>query len=216
MSNQPTPPYGVPPQSRSNAYNPITWEDVQPPDNDPFFRSLDNPAGRIVVGALFVMIFLLSSRPEVATPLVLLVLLACLFYRMTARQRAIAAAPLTFSAVRLAAEFAGPLGIWRYATPMAPGALGRAFEASPAWVPLFLAVHLFFSPTRLSKSHRVVFWYSVTLLLSGLLPGNGYTYICAILFYTLFFAMVITLTIDLSENSYAPRPMPQSPQPARA
>jgi hypothetical protein len=35
------------------------------------------------------------------------------------------------------------------------------------------------------------------LVLSGLLPGDAYLYICSMLFYTLFIAIVITLILDL-------------------
>lgn len=215
MSNQPTPPYDVPPQSKSNAYNPITLEDVQPPEPDSFFQGLENLSSRIVAVVLFGGIFFTANRSAVATPVALLILLACLLYRMTPRERAITAAPLTFSAVRLAQQFTEPLGIWRYTTPLSPQGPAPFLESGSTWLPLFLAVYLFFTPTRYSKSYRVAFWYSISLLLSGLLPGAGYLVVCSMLFYTLFFAIVISLAMDLSENSHAPRPMAQPPQLAR-
>ena len=214
MTNSTTPPRGAPEQSNRGAYNPITLEDVQPAEPDPFFRGLENPSSRMVVGALFVVIFFLANHSSVATPVVLLILLACLLYRMTRRERAITTLPLAFSTVRLATEFAGPLGIWKYATALAPETVSPSLEAGTAWVPLFLAAYLFFTPSQQSKCYRVVFWYSVLLLLSGLLPGAGYAAVCAMLFYTLFFALLVTFIVDLNPGLNAARPLAAAPQPA--
>lgn len=216
MTNHNTPPSGVPEQSHRNAYNPITLQDVRPAQPDPFFRGLDNPSSKIVAGVLFVLIFFLANQSPVATPVVLLILLACLLYRMTPRERAITAAPLTFSAVRLATQLAGPLGIWRYVSSLPAATAGPRFDAAAAWVPVFLAACLFFLPTQRSNTYKVVFWYSLVLLLSGLLPGAGYLVVCAMLFYTLFLALVVTLVIDLNPNLNAARPLAPAPQPARA
>ena len=200
-------------QPKNTAYNPVTLEDVQTPKPDPFFDGLDQPASRILVGILFVLIYLLSSYSEVATPLTLLVLLACLLHRMTARERAVSAAALTFSSVRLAVQFAGPMGIWRHATPMAPVMPGDGVLFSPSWIPLFLATCLFFAPAGQSKTYRVVFWYSTVLLLSGLLPGLGYTVVCAVIHFTLFFAILTGLVLDLTSNLQLARPLTQPSNP---
>jgi hypothetical protein len=56
----------------------------------------------------------------------------------------------------------------------------------------------------------------LAVLLSGLLPGEGYAVVCAMLYYTLFFVILVTLVTDLSPNSNAPRPLAAPPEPVRA
>jgi hypothetical protein len=205
-----------PEQAKHNGYNPITLEDVQPNPPDPFFANLDTPGSRIVGAALFLFIFSMSKNTPVAAPLLMLVLLACLLLRMNPRERALTAVPLTFSAVRLGSEFAGPVGIWQHGMPVAPSPLARQFDAGTVWLPLFLAAYLFFTSTIDTHTGRVVFWVSLAVLLSGLLPGEGYLVIFAMLYYTLFFVILVSIILDLSARADTARPLGPRSQPVRA
>ena len=207
MTNQ------TPEQPKRNGYNPITLGDVQPNSPDPFFASLDTPGSRIVGAALFLLLFTMSTNTTVAAPLMLLVLLACLLFRMGPRERGLTAVPLTFSAVRLGFHMAGPLGIWSYAIGGTGSSPALRWDVGATWLPLFLAAYLFFTSTIESNTGRVVFWYSVATLLSGLIPGSGYVVIFAMLYYSLFFAILVSIIMDLSAYASAARPlsMPQEP-----
>lgn len=201
----------APDRHNRSGYNPITLGDVQPDPPDPFFANVDSPTSRIVGAALFLFIPAMCGNLAVAGPLVMLVLLACLLFRMSPRERAVTAVPLTFSAVRLGTQMAGPLGIWRYA--MSPASLSVASQMGTGivWLPLFLAAYLFFTSGIESHTGRVVFWYSLTVLLSGLLPGEGYAVVCAILYYTLFFVMLVTIVTDLQPRANIARPLTPAP-----
>jgi len=203
-------------QQKRNGYHPITLHDVQPDPPDPFFANLDSPASRSIAAVVFLFIFSLSGNSTVAAPLVMLVLLACLLFRMNPQQRALTAVPLTFSAVRLATHLAGPLGIWRCTMPSSPAAGIAHWDMGVVWLPLFLATYLFFTSTIDTNTSRVVFWYALAVLLSGLLPGEGYTVVCAMLYYTLFFVILVTIVTDLSPKPNAARPWATPPEPARA
>lgn len=216
MMNHTTPPQGTPESRTRSAYNPITIEDIQGSAADPFFEGLDKPPARFVGGILFVLLFFLTNHSPSATPLILLILAACMLFRMSKRERAIIAAPLMFSAVRLATQIAEPLAVWGRLPRPAVGMGVAPIDVTTAWVPLFLAACLFFTAPQRSKTGRVVFWYSLLILLSGLLPREGYTAVWTTLFYTLFLAMVVALIIDLNPNSNAARPLTPAPQATSA
>ncbi|HTP68846.1 MAG TPA: hypothetical protein VMJ35_08090 [Dongiaceae bacterium] len=205
----------TPEQPKRNGYNPITLENVQGRQPDPFFQNLDTPSSRTAGAVLFLFIYSMSGNRAVAAPLITLILLACLLLRMTPRQRSLTAAPLTFSAVRLAWQFAGPLGIWQYAMPAVRLTAIPQWQTGSVWLPLFLSTYLFFTSSVESYTGRMVFWYSIAVLLSGLLPGEGYAVVCAMLYCTLFFVVLVTILIDLNGRPDA-RPVAMPPQPAGA
>ena len=209
-SHTPDPP-------KRNGYSPITLGDVQPNPPDPFFANLDTPGARLVGAALFLLLFAMSTNGAVAAPLMMVVLLACLLFRMDSRQRALTAVPLTFSTVRLGAQLAGPLGVWRYAVASGPVQASQLqFDSATTWLPLFLAAYLFFTSAIDSHTARVVFWYSLAILLSGLIPGPGDVAVFAMRDYTLFLVILITIAIDLSDRSTTARPLVMETQTARA
>jgi hypothetical protein len=179
-------------------YNPITAEDVRTGYESPLFAGLETSSARALGGILFFVIFVVSRDVLPVSAIVLVVLLACLLYRMDKRERQIAAIPLTFSAVRLGFQISEQLSLWRPRGGTADAlAASRAFESGIHWLPLFFCAYLFYSPWKQSHSSRLIFWYAMILVLSGLLPGDGYLYICSMLFYTLFVALLITLILDL-------------------
>src|SRR5262249_26260068 len=88
---------------------------------------------------------------------------------------------------------------------LAPAARNNpAFLESLNWVPLLFAAYLFFAPWKHSHTSRVVFWYSVALLLCGLIPGDGYLYIAALLFFYLCMAIGFALVRDCEPQKAAP------------
>jgi hypothetical protein len=204
-----------PEQPKRHGYNPITLGDVQPEKADPFFAGLETPVARALIAGLFLVVFGLSTHSVIASPFMMLILLACLLFRMTPRERAIAAAPLTFSTIRLASQIAGPFGLWCFPLSRPPAPLGAGFETGSTFVPLFLAACLFFTTAPESNTSRVAFWYSIAILLSGLLPGEGYTVICAVLYYTLFFVILVTIVTDINPRSVT-RPLGPAPSPVNA
>jgi hypothetical protein len=181
-----------------NTYDPITVEDVQNAYGSPLFAGLETSSARTLGGILFFVIFAVSRNVLAVSAILLVVLLACLLYRMDKRERQIAAIPLAFSAIRLGFRISEHLSLWQPLSGNAEAlAASHAFDSGINWLPLFSSAYLFYSPWKQSYTSRTVFWYSMILLLSGLLPGDGYLYTCWMLSYTLFVALVITLILDL-------------------
>jgi hypothetical protein len=181
-----------------DAYSPITAEDVSNAYRSPLFAGLETSSARTLGGVLFLVIFVLSRNLLQISALLLVVLLGSVLYRMDTRERQIVAIPLTFSAIRLAFQMSEHLALWRPGPTADIVAVSHAFDSGVHWLPLFFSAYLFYSPWRHSYTSRLVFWYSIMLLLSGLLPGDeAYLYLCSLLFYTLFVAIVITLILDL-------------------
>ena len=198
-------------ESPRNAYNPITLEDLQSRAASPLFEGLENTSSRTLAGVLFAVLLVLGRGYLQLSGLLLLMLLVCLLYRMDNRERQIAGIPLAFSAIRIALGFTMQFPEGLQQSPLSPGSGNPAFEAGLYWMPLLFSAYLFYSPWKSSHTSRVIFWYSLSLLLSGLLPGDGYLYVAAVLFYTLFIAVGIALIIDLSPEKFAERPQPFPP-----
>jgi hypothetical protein len=206
-------------ESPPSAYNPITLEDLRSRAESPLFEGLENTSSRTLAGVLFAAIFVLGRGYLQFSGLLLIILLVCLLYRMDNRERQIAGIPLAFSAIRIALGFTlqFPDRLQQSSNSLASGI--PAFEAALYWMPLLFSAYLFYSPWKSSHTSRVIFWYSLALLLSGLLPGDGYLYVAAMLFYTLFVVVGIALIIDFSPEKFAERPRPfppaQPPLPAQ-
>jgi hypothetical protein len=207
MSNEPlrhsAPANSSKPDARS-AYNPVTLQDVQAKPESPLFEGLESTSSRTVAGLLFAVIFLVSRELLELSGLLVILLLVCVLYRMDARERQIAAIPLVFATTRIGIC----LSMQFHRGSVSPASLGSNNEGllgSLHWMPLLFAAYLFYSPWKTSSTSRVVFWYSISLLLSGLLPGDGYLYIAGMLFYSLFIAIGIALIIDFSSDGFAER-----------
>lgn len=65
------------------------------------------------------------------------------------------------------------------------------------WILAFLSACLFFMPRTESATVKIVVLESFLVVLSSLLPGEGFLMIFAIFNYTLFFAMAVGLFADL-------------------
>jgi len=195
--------------SRST-YQPVTREDVQPQAESALFEGLESTSSRTFAGLLFAAIFVLSEGLVQLSGLLYLVLLVCLLYRMDSRERRIAAVPLAFAATRLSLSFT-MLFSGGWVSPIRPASNNPALVSGFHWMPLLFAVYLFYSPWKSSHTSRVIFWYSMALLLSGLVPGDGYIYITALLFYTLFIGLTIAILMDFAPEKFESRARPLPP-----
>lgn len=196
---QPTDPRaGSSSQTDRNVYNPIRIanpEDHQQPD---WFANLETPHARMLVALLFALIFGIAwQRPEFST-LTIVVVVGCLLYRLEPWQRKLATVPLLLAGIRfyllLPAYSAEVIGL----NPVRgrPSSIpGR--ELGIPWILVFLSVCLFFMPRKESATLKIVVVESIAVVLSSLLPGEGFLTILAIFNYTLFFAVAVGLFVDL-------------------
>jgi len=202
------------------SYNPITLDEVQKPGGSPvetFAGPLDTKEARSFGAILFVVIFVFSQRSLPVAPILIVLMLAGLLFRMNKRQQLIAGAPLTFAAVRLAMQLVERFAWWEPAS-YSTQTLEHASDLGIPWMPLFFAVCLFYMPVKGTYTSKVVVWDSVLLLLSGLLPGQGYAVIFVLVLYTLFLAIAIALVCDLGGYlaKDAQPAAPPAPQPQQA
>ena len=147
---------------------------------------------------------------EMSVTMPRLMLLACLLFRLQGRAREIAGVPLTLAAIKLAYQM----------TPDAttlPGTqvlLTEQFKAAMTglpWVPMFLAICIFYLPQTATVTGTIVRAGAFALLISGLIPGDGYIVVLAMIQYTLFLGVLIGLIADHPWNGAAqdaPRAMP--------
>lgn len=197
-SGQPTDPRaGGSAQTRRGVYNPIRIQN--PEDQQPdWFENLETPYARMFVALLFALIFGIAWRRPEFSPVTIIVVVGCLLYRLEAWQRRLATVPLLLAAIRFylllpaySAAVVGPNPI-RGNPSYIPGR-----ESGIPWIPAFLSVCLFFMPRTESATVKIVVLESFAVVLSSLLPGEGFLAIFAIFNYTLFFALVVGLFADL-------------------
>jgi hypothetical protein len=195
-SNQPKP------TPQQTGYNPITLDDVRQPvqsSRQDYFGELRDPLARCVAAPLLFFIFVFGSRELLVAPLMLLVLLGCLFVRLDHHPRQIAAVPLTLAAIKLSFQMASLLN-----TSASGDSSLRGLSTEPGyvWLPMFFSICLVFIPRRDSVTFKIILAGSCVLLASGLLPGQGFVAVFYLLNTTLFLAMVVGIFIDL--KSYVP------------
>jgi hypothetical protein len=70
---------------------------------------------------------------------------------------------------------------------------------------MFFSICLVFIPRRDSVTFKIILAGSCVLLLSGLLPGQGFVVVFYLLDTTLFLAMIVGIFIDW--KSYGPAPV---------
>jgi len=197
------PERSVPNQPRRDVphggYNPITLDDLQKPSEsgiEALVGPLDTTVARSSAAIFFVLMFVFSHRVLELSPVIILVLLGGLLYRMNKRERLIAGAPLTFAALRLAMLLTERFSPWDTSSYSTPG-IFHGDDIGIPWMPLFLSVCLFYMPVKDTYTSKLIFWYSVVLLLSGLVPVDGFSVIFAGALYTLFTGIAIALAFDL-------------------
>jgi hypothetical protein len=205
----------VPNQARRDvprgAYNPITLDDLQKPSEsglEALIGPLETNVARSCAAIFFVLMFVFSHRVLALAPLIIVVLLGGLLYRMHKRERLIAGAPLTFAAARLAMLLTERFSPWDTSAYATPG-IFHSNDIGVPWMPLFLSVCLFYMPVKDTYTSKLIFWDSVVLLLSGLLPVDGFWVVFSVVLYTLFAGMAIALAFDLGA---VPKWLPPDPR----
>jgi hypothetical protein len=196
---QPTDPRaGSSSQPGRSAYNPIRIENPGNHQQPDWFESLETPHAQMLVALLFALIFGIAWRRPEFSPLTIVVVVGCLLYRLEPWQRKLATVPLLLAGIRFylllpaySAEVIGPNPIRGNPSSIPGGELGIP------WILAFLSVCLFFMPRKESATLKIVVVESIAVVLSSLLPGEGFLTILAIFNYTLFFAVTIGLFVDL-------------------
>ena len=187
-----------PPADPRAAYKPITLADLQQKE-EVFFKDLDTPFAKGAAAMLFAAIYFLGRNSYFMSPLLIVILLACVLYRMDPRERAIAGIPVTIAAIRLGMGLADDFTLNRVSTH--PNLL-QMQAPGVTWVPLFLGACLFYSPWKFSRTSRAVFWQSLVYLMAGLLPTAGLFVVSTIITFGLFFVITVTLILDLSSSAF--------------
>lgn len=149
-----------------------------------------SPQVQFYAGAGFALVYaLMQYLPELAA-IPVLVLLPCVLYRAEERARKIATAPLTLSTLMLTQKlFSAAVHGNRF--------IGVSFDTNPSWPVLFIAVCLFYMPEGASWSRKLLLSLSVVVLLSGLLPGNGFAIVFSGVEYLGFLAIAGGVCLDL-------------------
>jgi hypothetical protein len=158
-------------------------------------------------GAGFALIYALAQYDSSLSALSVLALLPCILRRLDERQRKIGQAPLAVAGLMLTHKmFTGRT------LEIAPG-LG---PLAASWLPLFLAIALFYMPEEVSHTRKMLLGLGVLLLSSGLLPGSGFAFVFLLFQYVIPIAIAITLCIDLfSQNLHWNGPRPALPSERR-
>jgi hypothetical protein len=152
---------------------------------------------------VFLAIYVVSQRFVQLAPVTIGMLIACVLFRMSARERQFAAVPVALAGIKLALQLAGSVSNWTaghtssFAMPNVP----KPQDFGVTWLPLFFSICLFYMPKRISVTSRIMLACSLILLVSGLLPGDGYMYKFGMVQCGLFLAVVIGLVVD-----FVPRP----------
>jgi len=204
VPTQPTDPRGGPnaQQTRRGVYNPITIEDMENHQQPVWFANLETPQARLLIALLFTIIFGIAwYRPELAI-LTIIVVVFCLLYRLEPWQRKLATAPLLLAAIRfylvLPADFAAQIDPFTRRQSYTPGG-----QFGVSWILAFLSVCLFFMPRKESVTLKIVVVEAIVVILSSLLPGEGFLTVLAVCNYTLFFTVSVGLFLDLKPSARA-------------
>jgi hypothetical protein len=169
--------------------------------NNPF-GNWDLGDARWLVMPLFAAIYWITDRDALLRPMTILVLLACLLFRMEPRARGLAGVPLTLAAMKLAYQMT-PSATVPSATFGLLSEQTRASIVGVPWVPMFLAICIFYLPQKATVTGTIVRLGAIGVLMSGLIPGDGYVAVLALFQYTLFMGVLVGLIADHSWNGGA-------------
>jgi hypothetical protein len=151
-------------------------------------------SARFLAGVSFALMYALMQHYAGLSALSVLALLLCVLHRVDERQRKIAQAPLTLSALLLAQKIFMATNMFGVILVGKPWTTSGQLAAP--WLPLFLAVPLFYLPEGISHSRKVLLGLGLAVLCSGLLPDNGFAAVFFTLPYVLFFVVVGALLLD--------------------
>jgi hypothetical protein len=174
------------------------------------FGNLDWNEARWLVMLVFALIYWVTERDPLLRPMTILVLLACLLFRMEGRAREIAGVPLTLAGIKLAYQMIPNATDLPGTHIMLTEQMKAALTGLP-WVPMFLAICIFYLPQKATVTGTIVRAGAFALLISGLIPGEGYIVVLGMIQYTLFLGVLIGLIADHPWNGaaeHAHRPIP--------
>lgn len=204
--NQPFQPFHV----QSNLLNDASLRDRSGPQgpsgprtpggsdtSDPSGGRSTGPYGWLAALAFFAIYFVTQRYVQLA-PVMIALLIGCVLLRMGARERQFAAVPVALAGIKLALLLTSSFSFWAVAqsTSFADRNLVKPQEFGVGWLPLFFSVCLFYMPKRVSLTSKIILASSIILLVAGLLPGDGYLFVFAMIQYFLFLAIAIGLLID--------------------
>jgi hypothetical protein len=163
------------------------------------FGKFDWNGARWLVMPLFAGIYWATQEDPQLRPISLLVLLACLLLKMDSRARQVAGVPLTLAALKLVYQMAPAATVLPGTQFLLSENLKMAMTGLP-WVPMFLAICIFYLPQRASVTGLVARGGAIALLISGLIPGDGYVVVLAMIHYVLFIGIVVGLIADFADH----------------
>ncbi len=111
-------------------------------DSNGPFGNFDLGGARWLVMPLFAATYWITERDALLRPITILVLLACLLFRMERRARELAGVPLTLAAIKLAYQMT-PHALLQPGTFALLSDQTKASFAGLPWVPMFLAICIF-------------------------------------------------------------------------
>ena len=144
----------------------------------------------LLAGGVFAFLYMLMQYDASLSALSVLALLPCILYRLETRQRRIGQAPLTLAALMLTQKM--------FTSRAVGGLPGMSIGPLAApWLPLFLAVPLFYLPKEISHTRKMFMGLGVILLSSGLLPGSGFAAVFSLFQYVMPVGVAVTLCMDI-------------------
>jgi len=172
------------------------------PDSNPgkLFGVLSANQARWLAMPLFAAIYYAAQQYPEFGPLTIIVLLVCLIVRMNRHHRELAAVPLALAALKLAFDMTPHLTHPANAFTQLSTDTRAALLAVP-WLPLFLAMCVFYMPDKMTVTGKIMQVCAIVMLASGLLPGDGYLMIFGMIQYLLFVAFLIGLSVDYSTTA---------------
>lgn len=164
---------------------------------DPFGDSGKSYFGWLAALGFFALYAVTQRYVELA-PVTIAVLIACVLFRLGPRERQFAAVPVVLAGIKLALELTSSLTLLKlgHTVPSPLSNQLRPVQFGVAWLPLFFSVCLFYMPKRISVTSKITLACSLILLISGLLPDDGYLYMFGLVQTCLFLAIAIGLVID--------------------
>jgi hypothetical protein len=189
-----TPQGGSESKTNSGPRQPKGFADYNP------FGNWNAAETRWLAMPVFGLIYYVAQQFPDFRPLTIFVMLACILFRMEARDRQLAGVPLTLAAMRLAYQ----MSITAATLIGGPGIMlpqARAAMIGVPWVPMFFAICIFYLPRRATVTGKIMAAGAISMVLSGLLPGEGYVAIFAMVQYTLFVGVLVGLVSDYSSKN---------------
>lgn len=195
----------------SGTYRPITLADVQSSAREStkapseLWSQLAGRSQNVWLSApLLVLLSVFGQGTEILAPLVLICLFGALLYRMDEASRKLAVVPLSFGAFRLIMNVSTILVADVHPGQSISGGNTLSWETCMGmpWVPALLAAGLLYAPIKEAVTTRIMYWESIIMFISGLIPGPGCIGVLCVIHYTLFIAVIVGLVIDFQRNRW--------------